>query len=50
MIELNTIVNATLGKFEKDGLMEEIIEKQMKATMERVVKEVCGPFSEFQKN
>lgn len=49
MIELNTIVNATLGKFEKDSLMEEIIEKQMKATMERVVKEVCGPFSEFQK-
>lgn len=49
MIELNTIVNATLGKFEKDSLMEEIIEKQMKATMERVVKEVCGPYSEFQK-
>ena len=50
MMDLNKMVMASLAKMESEGKVQEIVEKHVESTVNDVVKDLFGNWSDFSKN
>lgn len=50
MMDLNKLVNDSLGKIQAEGFVEQVVEEQLKKTIKSIVHDVLREYSDFGKN